>query len=78
MSMEISNAGFGGVLTEALCRNAKEVAKLAADQQAVCNHAYGEGLRSSMVTNVLIFIPSALCFWLSSLTLQKDMVAKQH
>jgi MFS family permease len=78
MSMEISNAGFGGVLTDALCRNAKEVAKLAVDQQAVCNHAYGEGLRSSMVTNVLIFIPAALCFWLSSLTLKKDLVAKPH
>jgi len=78
MSMQLDSAGYGGVLTGHLCRNAAELAKLPVVQQAVCNHAYGEGLRSSMVTNVLIFIPSALCFWLASLTLKKDLVAKPH
>jgi len=78
MNMELNTAGYGGVLTGQLCRNAAELAKLPVVQQVVCNHAYGEGLRSSMVTNVLIFIPSALCFWMSSLTLKKDLVAKPH
>ncbi|MGO9932393.1 MAG: spinster family MFS transporter [Steroidobacteraceae bacterium] len=78
MNIELNSAGYGGVLSGHLCRNAAELAKLPAVQQAVCNHAYGEGLRSSMVTNVLIFIPAALSFWLSSLTLKKDLVAKPH
>ncbi|HYM35125.1 MAG TPA: MFS transporter, partial [Steroidobacteraceae bacterium] len=78
MNMQLKDAGFGGVLTRDLCRNMTELAKLPMEQQAVCNTAYGEGLRSSMVANVLIFIPAALCFWLSSLTLKKDLVAKPH
>jgi MFS family permease len=78
MSMELKEAGFGGVLTGDLCRNAKEAAKLAIEQQAACKAAYGEGLRSSMVCTALGFIPAAICFWLSSLTLKKDMVAQVH
>lgn len=78
MNMELRDAGFAGVLTQDLCRNAAAMAKLPIEQQSVCNHAYGEGLRSSMVANVLMFIPAALCFWLSSLTLKKDLVAKPH
>jgi hypothetical protein len=31
-----------------------------------------------MIVTALIFIPAALCFWLSSLTLKKDMVARAH
>jgi hypothetical protein len=76
MGMELKDAGVGGVLTGDLCRNAAEVAKLAADQQATCAAAYGEGLRSSMVATVLIFMPAALFFFLCSLTLKKDMLAK--
>ncbi len=75
MGMELKSKGFGGVLTTELCRNASEVAKLAADQQAVCAAAYGEGLRSSMTATALIFMPAALFFFLSSLTLKKDMLA---
>ncbi|HTE41703.1 MAG TPA: MFS transporter [Steroidobacteraceae bacterium] len=76
MSLELKDAGFGGVLTGDLCRNAIEVAKLPVEQQVVCKAAYGEGLRSSMVATALIFIPAALCFYLSSLTLKKDLIAK--
>jgi MFS family permease len=76
MSMDIKQANMGGVLTADLCRNAAEVAKLPADQALVCTTSYGEGLRSSMVATVLIFIPAAICFFLCSLTLKKDMVAK--
>ena len=78
MSMELKEAGFGGILTGDLCRNTAEAAKLAVEQQAVCKAAYGEGLRSSMVCTALIFIPAAIFFWLSSLTLRKDMVASTH
>jgi hypothetical protein len=66
------------VLTDDLCRNAAEVAKLPAEQQVVCRRAYGEGLRSSMAATALIFIPAAIFFFLSSLTLKKDMVARTH
>jgi len=76
MSMQLKDAGFGGVLTGDLCRNAVELAKLPVEQQAICKAAYGEGLRSSMVVTALIFIPAALFFFLSSLTLKKDMVAQ--
>jgi MFS family permease len=78
MGIELNTAGYGGVLTKDLCRNAVEIATLPADQQAACSAAYGNGLRSSMVATALIFIPSALFFFLSSLTLKKDMVAKLH
>jgi hypothetical protein len=38
--------------------------------------AYGEGLRQSMAATVLFFIPAAIFYVLSSLTLKKDLVAK--
>jgi MFS family permease len=76
MSMQIHQADLGGLLTTALCRNASEVAKLAADQQGICRTAYGEGLRSSMIATTLFFIPSALFFYLASRTLKNDMVAQ--
>lgn len=78
MGIELNNAGVGGVLTPDLCRNAAEVAKLAQDQQGICAAAYGNGLRSSMVVTALIYLPAALFFFLSSLTLKKDMVAAMH
>lgn len=78
MGLELKNAGVGGVLTPDLCRNAAEAAKLPADQQAVCAAAYGNGLRSSMVATALIYVPAALFFFLSSLTLKKDMIAATH
>jgi MFS family permease len=78
MTMKLNDAGFGGVLTGDLCRNAGALANMVTEQKDMCKLAYGEGLRSSMVCVALIFIPSALCFWLSSLTLKKDMVAKTH
>lgn len=76
MSMELGKANFGGVLSSELCRNAAEVAKLPLEQQATCKSAYGEGLRTSMMATVLFMIPAAVFFYLSSLTLKKDMVAR--
>lgn len=78
MSMHLRDLDTAGTLTSELCRNAAEVAKLAAEQQTICRTAYGEGLRSSMATTAFIFLPSALFFYLSSRTLLKDMVAKTH
>jgi MFS family permease len=75
MNMQLSQANMGGVLTDELCRNAVEVAKLPTEQQAVCRMAYGEGLRQSMIATALLFIPAGLFFYLSSRTLKKDMVA---
>jgi hypothetical protein len=76
MSMELSQADQGGVLSSALCRNAAEVAKLTTEQQGICRMAYGEGLRSSMLATLLFFIPSALFFLLAARTLKRDLVAK--
>jgi hypothetical protein len=78
MNSELKEAGFGGILTGDLCRNPAAAAKLVVEQQVACKAAYGEGLRSSMVVTALGFIPAAVCFWLSSLTLKKDMVAQTH
>lgn len=78
MNMEIKNGAFSGALTTELCRNAAEVANLPADQQAACGLAYGSGLRSAMVATALVFIPAAMFFFLSSLTLKKDMIAATH
>ncbi|HVY88916.1 MAG TPA: MFS transporter [Hyphomonadaceae bacterium] len=76
MGTELKAHATNPALTVDLCRNAAEVAKLAAPDQAVCKAAYGEGLRQSMTATALIFIPAAVFFLLSALTLRKDMVAK--
>ena len=76
MNMEMVKAGAGAELTSALCRNVAEVAKLAADQQSICRGAYAEGLKLSMISTTLFFIPAALFFYLSSRTLHRDMLAK--
>ena len=45
-------------------------------QRGVCASSYGDGLRQSMVATLLLFIPAAVLFFLGSLTLKKDMIAK--
>ena len=52
------------------------VSSLSAAQKTLCTTTYGGGLRQAMVATALIFIPAALFFFLSSLTLKKDMVSK--
>lgn len=78
MGMELRNGGFADVLTSTLCRDAAQVATLPPEQQATCGLAYGSGLRSAMVATALVFIPAALFFFLSSLTLKKDMLARTY
>lgn len=78
MSMDLRASAFAGELTTQLCRDAAQVAQLPPDQQAVCGLAYGNGLRSAMVATALVFVPAALFFFLSSLTLKKDMLARTY
>ncbi len=76
MGTELKAHSANPSLTVDICRNAAQVAKLVPADQVVCKAAYGEGLRQSMTATALIFIPAAVFFLLSSLTLKKDLVAK--
>jgi MFS family permease len=59
--------------------NYEQVAAALSDvQKTICATNYGEGARQSMIYTSLIFIPAAVFFLLSSLTLKKDMIAKTH
>ncbi|MGD9964989.1 MAG: spinster family MFS transporter [Hyphomonadaceae bacterium] len=78
MAMQLETRGFGGVLTSDICRDRAAVALLAEDAQAGCRAAYGEGLRLSMATTALIFIPAALGFLITARWYQRDLVAKPH
>ena len=75
MRMQIEASGMSDVLTNEACR-AKDLSAFTPEQQDVCRMAYGEGLRQSMAATVLFFIPAAIFYVLSSLTLKKDLVAK--
>ena len=75
MSTRLDESSFANVLNSDLCRSAVELAKLPLEQQGVCRSAYAEGLRSAMMTITTLFIPGSLCFYWSSRTLQRDMVA---
>jgi MFS family permease len=77
MGMQIQASGMGDVLTNAACR-ARDLSSLSEAQQVVCRSAYGEGLRLSMATTTLFFIPAAALFALSGLTYRKDLVARPH
>lgn len=77
MSMQIQSSGMGDVLNNAVCR-ARDLSSLSDAQQAVCRSAYGEGLRRSMATTTLIFIPAAALFALSGRFYRKDLVAVPH
>lgn len=81
MGMQIASLDASGTLTHAQCLQAvtgrgDAGAGLTPDSIAVCRTAYGEGVRQAMSLQTLFFIPAALLFFLSSLTLKKDMVAK--
>jgi MFS family permease len=75
MNMQIQSSGMGDLLTNAICR-ARDLSSLTEAQQAVCRSAYGEGLRLSMATTVLFFIPAAALFAVSGLFYRKDLVAR--
>jgi len=76
MGQQLAANGMAGILTNEMCRAKDVLATLPEAQRAICTAAYGEGLRQSMAATALIFIPAAAFFWLSSLTYQKDLVAR--
>ena len=76
MGQQLAALDPSGALTSDICRARDAVAHLPEAQQAICHTAYGEGLRQSMAATALFFIPAAVCFIFSALTLKKDMVAK--
>jgi MFS family permease len=76
MSAELSAHGMDGVLTSAMCRAKDVLAQLPDAQKTICTNAYGEGLRQSMAATALLMIPAAAFFWLSSLTYNRDLVAR--
>jgi hypothetical protein len=76
MTMQLAANGMSGILTNEMCRAKDVLAQLPEAQRAICTAAYGEGLRQSMAATALIFIPAAACFWVSSWTYQKDLVAR--
>lgn len=76
MGMQLAANDASGLLTNEMCRAKDILAQMPEAERAVCTAAYGEGLRQSMAATALIFIPAAAFFWLSSLTYQKDLVAK--
>ena len=77
MGMHIQASGMGDVLSNAICR-ARDLSTLPEAQQVVCRTAYGEGLRWSMATTALIFVPAAALFAISGLTYRRDLVARPH
>ena len=77
MGMQIESSGMGDVLNQEICR-ARDLSSLPEAQQLVCRSAYGEGLRLSMATTTLIFLPAAALFAISGLFYRKDLVARSH
>jgi MFS family permease len=75
MGMQLQSSGMGDMLNTAICR-ARDLSSLPEAQQVVCRAAYGEGLRLSMATTALVFIPAAALFALSGRTYRKDLVAR--
>lgn len=75
MSMHISAAGMGDVLTNDICRS-PDLSALTAEQQNVCQAAYGEGVRRSLMVTTLFFIPAAAGFLLAARTYKRDVVAR--
>jgi hypothetical protein len=67
--------GYAGVLDAVAC-NPKLAAALPAEQLAACTAAYAEGLRNSMMVTALFLLIAAAAFWLSSRTLDRDLLAR--
>jgi MFS family permease len=78
MAMQLDALGFAGELTSDICRDREAAALLSQARQSGCRIAYGEGLRLSMATTALIFIPAAAAFLLSARWYQRDLVARPH
>lgn len=75
ISAGIEARGYAGVLDVTAC-NPKAVAGLPAAEQLICSAAYGEGLRNSMMVTAGFLLVAAAAFWLSSRTLDRDLLAR--
>ncbi|MFZ9667581.1 MAG: MFS transporter, partial [Steroidobacteraceae bacterium] len=75
MSAALEARGVADSLSVAAC-NPKAVALLTPDDQLICSTVYAEGLQNSMSLTALFMLPAAWFFYLSSRTLDREMLAK--
>ncbi len=75
MNAALEARGVADSLSVAAC-NPKAIALLATEQQAICSAVYAEGLQNSMSLTALLMLPAAWFFYLSSRTLDREMLAR--
>jgi len=75
MNVALEARGVADSLRVAAC-NPKALALLATEQQAMCSAVYAEGLQNSISLTALLIIPAAWFFYLSSRTLDREMLAR--
>jgi hypothetical protein len=75
MTLGLEARGQAGVLQAAAC-NPKTAAALPAAQQAVCAAVYAEGLRDAMRASSAFLLVAAVCFWMSSRSLDRELLAR--
>ena len=75
MTAGLEARGVGDSLIVAAC-NPKAMVALPLEQQAICSAVYAEGLRNSMSLMALFMLPAAWFFYLSSRTLDREMLAR--
>jgi predicted MFS family arabinose efflux permease len=75
MSAALEARGVADSLSVAAC-NPKAVALLTPDDQLICSTVYAEGLQNSMSLTALFMLPAAWFFYLSSRTLDREMLAR--
>jgi len=75
MNAALEARGVADSLSVAAC-NPKAIALLATEQQAICSAVYAEGLQNSMSLTALLMLPAAWFFYLSSRTLEREMLAR--
>jgi len=75
MRAALESSGAADTLTAAAC-NPKAAALLDPESQRICSQAYALGLQNSMSLTALLLVPSAWCFYMSSRTLDRELLAK--
>ena len=75
MRAALEASGAAGSLNAAAC-NPKAIGLLDTESQRICAQAYAEGLQNSMSLMALLLLPSAWCFYMSSRTLARELLAK--
>lgn len=75
IALGLEARGLGAVLQVTDC-NPRAAAALTDLQRTVCAAAYAEGLRSSMMVTSLILLISSACFWMSSRTVERDLLVR--